>query len=57
MAAGVLTLAELLTSIGWTPPDLTGVEVVAQPHCHHASVMGWEADERLLRRSGATVEG
>ena len=22
----------------WTPPDLTGVEVVAQPHCHHHAV-------------------
>ncbi|MBA3781486.1 MAG: FAD-binding oxidoreductase [Nocardioides sp.] len=55
VAAGVLTLAELLSRIDWTPPDLTGVEIVAQPHCHHASVMGWEADEQLLRRAGATV--
>jgi Fe-S oxidoreductase len=31
------------------------VEVVAQPHCHHAAVLGWAADERLLRRAGATV--
>ena len=30
----------------WPPPDLTGVDVVAQPHCHHASVLGWEADQR-----------
>ena len=30
--------------------------MVAQPHCHHASVLGWEADERLLARAGATVE-
>ena len=22
---------------GWTPPDLTGTTVVAQPHCHHAT--------------------
>ncbi|KQZ66981.1 FAD-binding and (Fe-S)-binding domain-containing protein [Nocardioides sp. Root151] len=55
VAGGVRTLAEFLTSIDWTPPDLTGVEVVAQPHCHHASVLGWEADEALLRRAGATV--
>ena len=55
VAAGVLTLAELLTRVGWTPPDLTGVRIVAQPHCHHASVLGWEADERLLRGAGAGV--
>ena len=55
VAAGVLTLAELLARLDWTPPDLTGVEVVAQPHCHHASVLGWEADERLLREAGAVV--
>lgn len=55
VAAGVMSLAEFLTSIDWTPPDLTGVEVVAQPHCHHASVLGWEADEALLRRAGASV--
>ena len=28
---------------------------MAQPHCHHAAVLGWAADERLLRRAGATV--
>jgi FAD/FMN-containing dehydrogenase/Fe-S oxidoreductase len=55
VAAGVLTLAELLTRLDWTPPDLTGTTVVAQPHCHHASVLGWEADAALLRRTGAEV--
>ncbi|HET8603894.1 MAG TPA: FAD-binding and (Fe-S)-binding domain-containing protein [Marmoricola sp.] len=55
VAAGVRTLAELLATVDWTPPDLTGVEVVVQPHCHHASVLGWEADAELLRRTGATV--
>jgi len=55
VAAGMMTLAEYLTSIDWTPPDLTGVEIVAQPHCHHASVLGWEVDAALLRRAGATV--
>ncbi|KRF16750.1 oxidoreductase [Nocardioides sp. Soil797] len=55
VAGGVMSLAEFLTSIDWTPPDLSGVEIVAQPHCHHASVLGWEADEALLRRAGAVV--
>ena len=55
VAAGMRTLAEYLMSIDWTPPDLTGVEIVAQPHCHHASVLGWEADETLLRAAGARL--
>ncbi len=55
VAAATTTLAELLTRHGWTPPDLTGLTVVAQPHCHHASVLGWEADEALLRQAGASV--
>src|SRR5699024_212495 len=37
------------------PPDLSGLQVVAQPHCHHASVIGWQADADLLRRRGAQV--
>ena len=56
LATGILTLAELLQRTeGWRPPDLTGVELVAQPHCHHASVIGWRADAALLAASGATV--
>ncbi|MGY1824061.1 FAD-binding and (Fe-S)-binding domain-containing protein [Geodermatophilus sp. SYSU D00079] len=56
VAAGTRTLAELLRETpGWTPPSLAGVEVVAQPHCHHHAVLGWATDERLLRDAGATV--
>ncbi|WP_121253458.1 FAD-binding and (Fe-S)-binding domain-containing protein [Nocardioides ferulae] len=55
VAGGVLTFAELLTRLDWTPPDLTGVEVVAQPHCHHASILGWGPDEALLKKAGASV--
>ena len=36
-------------------PDLTGVKVVAQPHCHHYSVMGWEADRALIEKTGAKL--
>lgn len=36
-------------------PDLTGVKVVAQPHCHHYSVMGWEADRTLIEKTGAKL--
>jgi FAD/FMN-containing dehydrogenase/Fe-S oxidoreductase len=55
--AATRTLAEVLTETGtWEPPDLTGVRVVAQPHCHHHAVMGWHADSALLARSGAQVD-
>jgi len=56
VAAATRTLAELLAATpGWSPPSLAGVEVVAQPHCHHASVLGWSADAELLAQAGATV--
>ena len=56
VASGVRSLAEVLGALpDWQPPDLTGTTVVVQPHCHHASVVGWEADAALLARTGATV--
>lgn len=62
VSEGTYTLAELLTAPAPLGPgaeldlvDLSGIEVVAQPHCHHYSVMGWKADEELLRRAGAKV--
>jgi FAD/FMN-containing dehydrogenase/Fe-S oxidoreductase len=56
LAGSVKTLSEVLADApGWTPPRLDGTEVVAQPHCHHSAVMGWEADAALLRRAGANL--
>jgi FAD/FMN-containing dehydrogenase/Fe-S oxidoreductase len=56
VAAGVFTLAELLERTdGWSPPDLSDLELLAQPHCHHASVLGWRADAALLARTQAKV--
>ena len=59
-APGVSSLAEFLatrvSSGQWTPPDLTGVEVVAQPHCHHHAVIGWQTDAALLAQTGASVK-
>lgn len=56
VSQSVRTLAELLAATpGWTPPDLTGVEVVAQPHCHHHAVLGWKSDADLLASTGASV--
>ena len=56
VAGAMCTLAELLTrDESWIPPDLSGHEILAQPHCHHASVLGWETDAALLTRTGATL--
>ena len=56
VAAGVHTLAEVLaTNTRWQPPRLDGVPVVAQPHCHHAAVLGWDPDAALLDRAGADL--
>jgi Fe-S oxidoreductase len=56
VAAAARPLARLLLDTpGWTPPDLAGVEVVAQPHCHEHAATGWAAEEELLRRSGADL--
>ncbi|WP_328467928.1 FAD-binding oxidoreductase [Actinoplanes sp. NBC_00393] len=57
VAEATKTVAELLAATpGYTPPSLTGVRVIAQPHCHHHAVMGWDADAKLLKKAGATVK-
>ncbi|WP_182171275.1 FAD-binding and (Fe-S)-binding domain-containing protein [Flaviflexus equikiangi] len=61
VADNTYTLAEILLApapLGpdrLVLPDLTGTTVVAQPHCHHYSVMGWKTDAELLSRTGADV--
>ncbi len=61
VAENTYTLAELLLApapLGPEEldlPDLTGTTIVAQPHCHHYSVMGWKTDSELLSRTGAEV--
>ncbi|WP_369200131.1 FAD-binding and (Fe-S)-binding domain-containing protein [Streptomyces sp. PU-14G] len=56
VADATRTLAELLAGTpGWVPPDLSGDTYVAQPHCHHHAVMGWDTDLALLTRAGADV--
>ena len=52
------TLAEVLSAVPASErslPRMEGVEIVAQPHCHHYSVMGWDADQALLESLGARV--
>ena len=40
VAGAVRTLAELLTADpDWSPPSLAGEKVIAQPHCHHLSLI------------------
>ncbi|MFI5890186.1 FAD-binding and (Fe-S)-binding domain-containing protein [Actinoplanes sp. NPDC051513] len=56
VSAATVTVAELLARTPeWNAPSLDGVKVIAQPHCHHHAVMGWEADAKLLKRAGAEV--
>ncbi|WP_051217896.1 FAD-binding and (Fe-S)-binding domain-containing protein [Nocardioides insulae] len=55
VAAGMRSFAELVTDLDLPLPDLTGYEVVAQPHCHQNAVFGWAADQALLERAGAKV--
>ncbi|MEV7397460.1 FAD-linked oxidase C-terminal domain-containing protein [Aeromicrobium sp. NPDC092404] len=57
VARGVFTLSELLRRTdGWRPPDLTGTTLVVQPHCHQASVLGFEADLAVMESTGATIQ-
>ncbi len=56
VADSMLTLAEFLaTDPTFEVPDLSGHTIVAQPHCHEASVMGWGAEASLLAKTGATL--
>ena len=58
VSSATLTLAEVLSAVPASArrlPSLEGVEIVAQPHCHHYSVMGWDADQALLESLGAHV--
>jgi FAD/FMN-containing dehydrogenase/Fe-S oxidoreductase len=57
VAGGVFTLSELLQRTeGWHAPDLTGRTLVVQPHCHQASVLGFEADLAVMTATGATID-
>jgi len=63
VAEATHTLAELLTApeplgpaAGWALPSLAGLRIIAQPHCHHYSVLGYAADQALLASAGATVD-
>ncbi|WP_406149382.1 FAD-binding and (Fe-S)-binding domain-containing protein [Streptomyces sp. NBC_01012] len=55
LSRSVRTVAEFLTSIGWTPPR-AAEKLLVQPHCHHYSVMGYGPDQALLEAMGCEVE-
>lgn len=58
VSSATRTLAEVLSALPASArhlPSLEGVEIVAQPHCHHYSVMGWDTDQALLESLGARV--
>src|SRR6266567_4068572 len=52
-----VTLAELLRdhTDGWQPPHLDG-KAIAQTHCHQHAIMGYDADQALLRAAGIDLE-
>ncbi|MGH3188503.1 MAG: (Fe-S)-binding protein [Streptosporangiaceae bacterium] len=52
-----VTLAELLTehTDGWQPPHLGG-KAIAQTHCHQHAIMGYGADQELLRAAGVDLD-
>ncbi|WP_433563840.1 FAD-binding and (Fe-S)-binding domain-containing protein [Nocardia sp. CA-151230] len=56
VAGAVRTLSEFLEGErGWRPPDRSGHTVLVQPHCHQHAVLGFAADRRILRGTGAKV--
>src|SRR5204863_2918258 len=48
-------LSEFLEREGWEPPR-TNARVLVQTHCHHHAVMGYDAEEKLLRGMGLDVQ-
>jgi FAD/FMN-containing dehydrogenase/Fe-S oxidoreductase len=52
-----VTLAELLHhhTDGWQPPPVGG-RGIAQTHCHQHAIMGYDADQAVLKEAGADVD-
>jgi Fe-S oxidoreductase len=56
VAAATVLLSELLARTpGWRPPARTGRAIV-QAHCHHASVLGFDAERSVLAATGIEAE-
>jgi len=60
VAEATHTIAEVISRVGenqklsWTPPDLSDLTLVVQPHCHQHAVMGYTDDEQILQSTGIT---
>ena len=52
VAGRVVTFAELLDRVGWTPPAGVPVRALVQPHCHQQAVLGQAADARVMAAAG-----
>jgi FAD/FMN-containing dehydrogenase/Fe-S oxidoreductase len=52
-----VTLAEVLMdhTPGWQPPRVGG-QAIAQTHCHQHAVLGYDADQALLRAAGVETD-
>jgi FAD/FMN-containing dehydrogenase/Fe-S oxidoreductase len=52
-----VTLAELLQhhTDGWQPPPVGG-QAIAQTHCHQHAIMGYDADQAVLKEAGVDVD-
>jgi Fe-S oxidoreductase len=55
LAKQTFTLAEWLGKLEWQPPRLDRRALV-QAHCHHKSIMRFDADRSLLERLGLDAE-
>jgi Fe-S oxidoreductase len=60
VAEATKTLAGTLLAAGagesWLGGRLAGTRVIAQPHCHQHAVIGYEADQAVLRAAGSQVD-
>lgn len=58
LAGRVVTLAELLDRSGYVGPtnaDVDAGPAISQPHCHQQSVLGLDADRRVMERNSISV--
>ena len=59
LASQTRTLAELLREAGWQASGAASRparRAIAQVHCHQHAILGFDADQELLRASGIDVE-
>lgn len=58
LAGQTRTIAELLAERApdWRPSARENRRAIAQPHCHHHAILGFDTDARVLRESGVDVE-